>query len=288
MKKISLLLIILILLGITLWVSNNDWDVDDGTLNYTPNRGKPLVYCLSKMDKSFDIRVMLPLENSEIQDEIRAYYKHKMPKELNSALKSSANLHNPTLTPLRDTFTSAFKSTSVYNKLEKELIAKGYWLDEDISFEKFSIFDNEKPYLFHADIWLETIPFLGLLESAKKTFPNYLEAELNTMFKNALWNNEKSAVVVYPSDMNKTSIYIFIKNESDEFIGVDISQVERGNLGQIGSNRHFEKVETKAVKWMEHEKYYRIHMETKAWSKGQRYRVSEYLLIDKSGRVLWR
>jgi len=129
-----------------------------------------------------------------------------------------------------------------------------------------------------------------LLESAKTTFPNYSEDKLQTMFKNALWNHEKSAVVVYSPAVNKTSVYIFIKNESDEFIAVDIniSKVERMNLGKIGSNRHFQKIETKAKKWIKNEKYYQIQMETKAWSKGQRYRAFEPLLIDKSGRVLWR
>jgi len=288
MKKTSLLLATLILLGITLWVSNNDWELDDGTLNYTPNRGKPLFYCLSKMDKAFAIRVMLPLKNSDIQDEIRAYYKDKMPEELNKSLNASSNLHNPTLTPLRDAFTTAFKSTSVYKKLENELNSKGYWIDDDISFEKFSIFNNEEPYLFHADIWLQTIPFLALLESAKTTFPNYSEIKLSTMFKKGLWNYEKSAVVVYPPTTNKTSIYLFVKNELGEFIGVDISKVEHGNIRKIGSNRHFQKIETKAKKWIKNEKYYQIYMETKAWSKGQRYRAFEPLLIDKSGRVLWR
>ena len=131
-------------------------------------------------------------------------------------------------------------------------------------------------------------PLVELIDSAKVIFPNYSEEKLKSMFKDALWSQDKSAVVVYPFDTNKTSIYIFIKNESDKFIGVDISRVERINLGTIGSNRKFEKVETKAVKWMEHEKYYQIHIETKAWSKGQRYRASERLLIDKNGRVLWR
>jgi len=41
-----------------------------------------------------------------------------------------------------------------------------------------------------------------------------------------------------------------------------------GNIRKIGSNRHFEKIETKAKKWIKNEKYYQIYMETKAWSKG--------------------
>jgi hypothetical protein len=135
---------------------------------------------------------------------------------------------------------------------------------------------------------LPSTPLVEVIESAKITFPNYSEEKLNAMFKDALWNHEKSAVVVYPPDVNKTSIYIFIKNESDEFMGVDISKVERGNLGTIGLDLKFEKVETKAIKWLEHEKYYWIHMETKAWRKGQRYKRFERLFIDKSGRVLWR
>jgi hypothetical protein len=53
-------------------------------------------------------------------------------------------------------------------------------------------------------------------------------------------------------------------------LDLNSGKVERGNLGTIRLDLKFEKVETKA------------------WRKGQRYKRFERLLIDKSGRVLWR
>ena len=158
MKKLLILLILVI--ATPLWIYNNNWVLDkEDTLNYTPNRGVPLLFCLAQIDKAFSIRVMLPFENCQLQEELREYYETKLPKELNKALKSSGNLHNPTLAPLIKHFPSAFKSTTLYKKLEESVKDRGYGIDKEITFEKFTIDRNEKLYLFSADIWLETIPF---------------------------------------------------------------------------------------------------------------------------------
>ena len=110
MKKIIILLL-LVLSTIILWANHNDWQVEQSlldnnetsyTLNYRPNRGKPLLFALNKIEetKAFHIRVMLPYKDTQLQKELRAYYTNSLPKELNRALKSSRNLHNPTLLPL--------------------------------------------------------------------------------------------------------------------------------------------------------------------------------------------
>ncbi|SFV55018.1 hypothetical protein MNB_SV-8-291 [hydrothermal vent metagenome] len=97
---------------------------------------------------------MLPLKDCKVQDEIRTYYKKYSTKALSHALKSSSNLHNQALEPLIKKFPLAFRSTSLYKDLDKALKSRGYTLEEEISFEKFSIFKSQKPYIFHADIWL--------------------------------------------------------------------------------------------------------------------------------------
>ena len=161
MKKIILTIILILVIATPLWIYNNNWVLDkEDTLNYTPNRGIPLLFCLAQIDKAFSIRVMLPFENCQLQEELREYYETKLPKELNKALKSSGNLHNPTLAPLIKHFPSAFKSTTLYKKLEESVKDRGYWIDKEITFEKFTIYKSEKPYLFSADVWLETTPFL--------------------------------------------------------------------------------------------------------------------------------
>jgi len=159
MKKL-LILILTIAVATPLWIYNNNWVLDkEDTLNYTPNHGVPLLFCLAQIDKAFSIRVMLPFENCQLQEELREYYETKLPKELDKALKSSGNLHNPTLAPLIKDFPSAFKSTTLYKKLEESVKDRGYGIDKEITFEKFTIYKSEKPYLFSADVWLETIPF---------------------------------------------------------------------------------------------------------------------------------
>ena len=134
---------------------SKDGDNTYYTLSYIPNGyGKPLFYCLSKIDGNFAIRIMLPLEDCKMQNELKAYYLKNLPKSLKFALKSSGNLHNPKLKPLINSFPSAFKSTSLYKKVKIILEIWDYKLEKDISFEKFVLYKTENSYLFHADIWL--------------------------------------------------------------------------------------------------------------------------------------
>ena len=106
------------------------------------------------MPKAFAIRIMLPLENCKVQDEIKAYFKKYFPQELEKALRSSGNLHNPTLTSLIKHFLQALRATSLYKDLNQSLNNNNFILEKEISFEKFMIFDSMKPYVFHVDIWL--------------------------------------------------------------------------------------------------------------------------------------
>ena len=162
MKKITKTLLLFFFITISfLWIYPPNWLIDrESTLTYIPwwrlhpSLRKPLPYCLLKTNNSFAIRVMLPLKDCKIQDEIRTYYKKHLPKELKKALKSSTNLHNPALKPLIENFDKALKSTSLYKKLDRTLKLFGFTLEKDISFEKFILFKKENPYIFHADIWL--------------------------------------------------------------------------------------------------------------------------------------
>ena len=61
-----------------------------------------------------------------------------MPSDLEAALRSSRNLHNPALAPLVKSFIDALKSTTMYSELVSELHKIGFEI-KDITFEKFSI-----------------------------------------------------------------------------------------------------------------------------------------------------
>jgi len=160
-KRVVLLFIVIFIILFLIFPPKWELSVskDNGntyyTVSYIPNGyGKPLFYCLSKIDRDFAIRIMLPLEDCKVQNEIKAYYQKNLPKSLKVALKSSGNLHNPKLKPLINSFPSAFKSTSLYKKLSTTLEIRGYKLKKEVSFEKFKIFKTKNSYLFHADIWL--------------------------------------------------------------------------------------------------------------------------------------
>ena len=172
MRTVKIVLL-LILISISLLASYPpNWILDIShdnnktfyTLSYHPwnyNRpldSKSLPYCLTRIDKVFAIRIMLPLENCKLQDEIKTYYKKHFPQELKEALKSSDNLHNPTLNPLIKHFPEALRATSLYKDLNQTLKSNGFTLEKEISFEKFMIFEHLDPYLFHADIWLHAKP----------------------------------------------------------------------------------------------------------------------------------
>ena len=165
--KLLKILSLFILIGVTLFASfPPNWELTtykennntSYTLSYTPFKGTPLYYCLSQIDKGFAIRIMLPLRDSKVQNEIKAYYEKYLTKALANALKSSGNMSNPKMEPLIENFPSAFKSTSLYKNLAKSLQDKGYTIEKEIDFEKFMIFKKVKPYIFHADIWLHANP----------------------------------------------------------------------------------------------------------------------------------
>lgn len=99
----------------------------------------------------FTIRILgLPLKTRK---ELNRYYKDTNPENLNIALKSAGNLNlnSPTLGPLKNDFSNAFKSTKLYKERETILKNKKHSINA-ISLEKISIGSG----LIHIpDIWIE-------------------------------------------------------------------------------------------------------------------------------------
>lgn len=79
--------------------------------------------------------------------------KRKIPNELEKALASSGNLHNPTLRPLIKSFSAAFKTTQLFQEIETEL-QKGGYVSTIVEFEKYTINTKGTPKIWVADIWL--------------------------------------------------------------------------------------------------------------------------------------
>ncbi len=90
--------------------------------------------------------------SSKTNSELITFYRDNMPKELDIALKSSGNIHNPALLPLKKAFNKALKSTSLYKSLAFELKKHGFKII-GISFEKFHI--RKDGNISIPDVWLE-------------------------------------------------------------------------------------------------------------------------------------
>ncbi|MEZ5300495.1 MAG: hypothetical protein R3F11_07520 [Verrucomicrobiales bacterium] len=93
-----------------------------------------------------------------IQAELKAQFEADYPDLLAAALKSSGNMHNPKVLPLRAKFPECFLKTPSVKKINKVLAAHGCAIT-GISFEKFYI-DKADPKApaFHAFLWLKVGP----------------------------------------------------------------------------------------------------------------------------------
>jgi hypothetical protein len=126
-----------------------------GSYNYlelarTSNGGASFEFIMSLIKPShdkFSIRIMSPL-TQEAKIEMLDFYQKNIPVELNSALNSSGDLHNPALKPLMDKFSAALKRTTLFSKYEAILKTKGYRVLK-IGFEKFEFISG--------DLWVAEI-----------------------------------------------------------------------------------------------------------------------------------
>ena len=82
---------------------------------------------------------------------------------------------------------------------------------------------------------------------------------------------------------------VFLLRETGEYQAVDVSRVERANLMKLKLDPNFDLVESRPIGWIEREDdLHQIEIETRAWRAGQSFTISEKLLIEPSGKVLWR
>lgn len=225
---------------------------------------------------------MLPSPPHKLQRELKRYYHQKSPKALAKAIKTKGGFHHPAHKPLRKIYRDALRQTTLYKTLENTLQEHGYRLEGKISFEKFDIFHIDDNFFFHADTWLHAIPYKALTIAIMDKFPASSMQETKRLVDYGLWSSCYNAIVVYP---DKQSLYAFVKNKSDKYIASNLSFIEKRNINRIGGNRTYEKTETKVIRWESCDNDYLAVIETKAWSGGQRYRITDTILIDKDGKV---
>ncbi|MDK1287995.1 hypothetical protein [Pseudoalteromonas umbrosa] len=98
------------------------------------------------------VRLLCCFGKESFIGEVVKYYEEHIPYELEVAFKSSGNLHNPALSPLKEHFKNAIRSTSKYRLIDKTLKQYKYEI-KSIWFEKFTFRRGE----LYADINFEIL-----------------------------------------------------------------------------------------------------------------------------------
>jgi hypothetical protein len=85
-------------------------------------------------------------------------------------------------------------------------------------------------------------------------------------------------------------VVVFLLQPEGTYIAVDVSQVEKVNIGRIGPFRSYRNAVSAPTRWVQRESDdVQLWLQTSAWDlTGQRYRSSEPLIITRDGRPLWR
>ena len=106
----------------------------------------------------------------------------------------------------------------------------------------------------------------------------------------ALWNADRTAAVTAIPGESGTLVTAFLKQQDGTFLEIDVSGVEGGNFGKLGRPQaEYDRFETKPIEWLpRQDDLLQVKIQTQAWRAGQRYTVSEPLVLRRDGTVLWR
>ena len=130
-----------------------------------------------------------------------------------------------------------------------------------------------------------------LLASAQKAMPREIATNrLVQALESGLWNSNRTAFAVSIPQPRASVVFVFLKQITGLYLAVDASGVESGNFGKLGRPRtDYERFETTPVEWFHrNDDLFAVRMRTRAWRGGQRYTVSEPLLIRPDGTVFYR
>jgi hypothetical protein len=132
---------------------------------------------------------------------------------------------------------------------------------------------------------------VALLAAAQNAMPVEIATNQWTRaLESGLWNSNRTAIAVSITQPKASVVFVFLRQTNDTYLAADASGVEGGNFGKLGRSRtEYERFETTPVEWLHREDgWFQVRMRTRAWRDGQRYTVSEPLLIKPDGTVLYR
>jgi hypothetical protein len=107
----------------------------------------------------------------------------------------------------------------------------------------------------------------------------------------ALSSSDRKAVAVAVQNRVHSFLVAFVRTASGQFVSADISRVEDGNFGKLGTDAHqFRRFETKPVRWiLRDDGLYQVTIQTAAWrSDNKRMVAAEPLIINRDGLPLFR
>ncbi len=143
--------------------SASAWEVEDHFESpdsfILTNRGAPIadlggvIANESRRLETIVMRRLVKFQSDTIQADLRHHLEMHHPRELQEALESAGNLHNPALTALRKPFESALLKTRFVASINAQLLPHGYRI-AGVSFEKFFIIKDSNPPEFDALIYL--------------------------------------------------------------------------------------------------------------------------------------
>jgi hypothetical protein len=103
--------------------------------------------------------------------------------------------------------------------------------------------------------------------------------------------NGDDLAVGFKSDKG-SFVVVFLRQPDGSYLAVDVSAVEKVNIGGIGPNRTYRTVETMPTGWLdrsENATAVQLWLQTRAWDlSGRRYAIREALIITRDGNALWR
>lgn len=92
-------------------------------------------------------------EDTTVQTELLKEFRKRYPKLLAEALRSSGNMHNPKVLPLRAKFSECLLNTPTIATVNGMLRPKGYSVSK-ATLEKFEVNKGKDSPTFHAIVWL--------------------------------------------------------------------------------------------------------------------------------------
>jgi len=128
-----------------------------------------------------------------------------------------------------------------------------------------------------------------LMASAGRALPQFSTNEIGRAIGDGLWNSNRTAVAIAIPKPKASLLFVFFQQTHGDYLAVDVSGMEGANIGYLGPDRHYDRVETTPLKWLHRDDgLFQIQMRTRAWSSGRWYTASGTLVIKPDGTRLWQ